>query len=189
MIGGAALVGGSFWCKKLGNLYDVPTYVAVATRPGLFLDYREARKKLEEREELLDAAETRLAQFERAIQEGHGDDEKILQAKTQTREQADGLAAEIAALRRELPALRERLVAEHGCVLVAEDSIYRGVTIVFGKLEFRVPDNGTRKSVLRAGEHEVIESGYNFREKPKIEFDEASPERAGNAAEKYIRQK
>jgi uncharacterized protein (DUF342 family) len=165
ILGGAALVGGSLWCKKLGNLYDVPTYVAVATRPKLFLDYRETQKKLEAREAELDAAETRLAQFDRAIQEGHGNDEKILQARTQTQERSRDLAAEIAGLRRELPSLREHLVADRGCILVAEDIIYRGVSIVFGKLEFRVPDNGTRKSVLRAGEHEVLESGYNFREK------------------------
>ena len=172
MIGGAALVGGSFWCKKLGNLYDVATSVTVATKPGLFFSYHEAQKKLQAREKELDTAETRLAQFEKAIAEGHGDDEKILQARAQIGEDARRLAAEIAELRRDLPVLRERLVAERGYILVVEDIIYRGVTIMFGRLEFRVPDNGSRKSVLRAGEHEVFESGYNFRERPKIEFDD-----------------
>jgi uncharacterized protein (DUF342 family) len=172
LIGGAALVGGSLWCKKLGNLYEVLTYVAVATRPGLFLSYREAQKKLDTKEADLDTAETRLAQFEKAVQEGHGNDEKILQAKIQVQDQAKTLAAEIAELRHELPNLREELVAENGCILVCEDIIYHGVTIVFGKLEFRVPDNGSRKSILRAGEHEIIESGFNFRERPKLEFQE-----------------
>ncbi|MDR3200962.1 MAG: FapA family protein [Spirochaetales bacterium] len=170
LIGGAALVGGSLWCKKLGNLYEVPTYVAAATRPSLFLAYREAQKKLAAKEAELDAGETHLAQFEKAMQEGHGDDEKILQAKTQTEALVSNLNADIAGLRHELPGLREELVAERGRILVAEDIIYRGVTIVFGKLEFHVPDNGSRKTILRAGEHEIIESGYNFKERPKLEF-------------------
>jgi uncharacterized protein (DUF342 family) len=172
LIGGAALVGGSLWCKKLGNMYDVATYVAAATRPGLFLAYHEAQKKLTAKETELDAAETRLAQFAKAIQEGHGNDEKILQAKTQTEEQIGSLNAGIARLRRELPVLREELVAERSGMLVAEDIIYRGVTIVFGKLEFRVPEAGSRKTVLRAGEHEIIESGYNMKERPRLEFDD-----------------
>ncbi|MDR1625767.1 MAG: FapA family protein [Spirochaetia bacterium] len=172
LIGGAALVGGSLWCKKLGNLYEVPTYVAAATRPELFLSCREAQKSLDAKEAELDAAETKLAQFEKAVQEGHGNDEKILQAKIQIQDQAQVLASEIAGLRRDLPNLRERLVAESGCILVCEEIIYHGVTIVFGRLEFRVPDNGSRKSVLRAGEHEIIESGYNFRDRPKIQFED-----------------
>jgi uncharacterized protein (DUF342 family) len=170
LIGGAALVGGTLWCKKLGNMYEVPTYVAAATRPERYLAYRETQKKLNLREADLDTAETRLAQFEKAMQEGHGDDEKILQAKTQIQEQVTDLNAEIAQLRHDLPALREDLVAERGCFLVAEDIIFHGVTIVFGKLEFHVPDKGSRKTILRAGEHEIVESGYNFKERPKLEF-------------------
>jgi uncharacterized protein (DUF342 family) len=170
LIGGTALVGGSLWCKKLGNLYEVPTYVAAATRPELFLACRETQKQLDAKQADLDAAETKLAQLEKALQEGHGNDEKILQAKIQIQDQAQTLSAEVAELRRGLPNLREQLVAASGCILVCEEIIYHGVTIVFGKLEFRVPDNGSRKSVLRAGEHEIIESGYNFRDRPKIEF-------------------
>jgi uncharacterized protein (DUF342 family) len=170
LIGGAALVGGSLWCKKLGNLYEIPTYVTVATPPELFLACREARQKLEEKEAELDAAETRLAQFEKAAREGHGNDEKIIQAKIQTQAQAEILSDEIAQLRRTLPNLREQLVPESGCMLVCEEIIYHGVTVVFGRLEFHPPDKGSRKSILRAGEHEIIESGYNFRDRPKLDF-------------------
>jgi len=172
IIGGAAIVGGSLWCRKLGNLYDAPTFVAVATRPPLLLEYREVKKKLTALEADLDAAETRLAQFEKIVEKGHGEDEKILQAKTQTAEQVSGFAAEIAELQSKLPALRENLVASRDCLLVAEDIIYHGVTIVFGKQEFRVPDNGLKKTILRAGEREIHESGYNHWEKPKIDFND-----------------
>ena len=172
LIGGAAVVGGSLWCKKLGNLYDIATFVAVAVRPELFLACREAQKNLDLLEADLDEAETRLAQFEKAMQEGHGDDEKIIQAKKQTQEEADILKTEIARLRRELPSLREQLVAERGPMLVAEDIIYHGVTIAFGKLEFRAGDNGSRKTILRVSNKKIVESGYNYRERPKLEFDD-----------------
>ncbi|MCL2481298.1 MAG: FapA family protein, partial [Spirochaetaceae bacterium] len=176
VIGGAAIVGGSLWCKKLGNMYDVPTYVAVATRPPLFLEYREVQKKLTTLETDLDAAETRFSQFEKIIEKGHGGDEKILQAKKQTEEQVHAITAEIAELQRKIPSLREKLVAKRDCLLVAEEVIFRGVTIVFGKQEFRVPDNGSRKTILRAGEREILESGYNHWEKPKIEFNDEKQE-------------
>jgi uncharacterized protein (DUF342 family) len=170
LIGGTALVGGSFWCKKLGNLYEVVTYIAVGTRPSLFIAYRETQKNLDVKENELNAAETRMAQFEKALQEKHGD-ERLEQARSQTLAQVSALNFEIAGLRRELPGLREELVAEKDSILVAEEYIYPGVTIMFGKLEFKVPDNGARKTILRAGGHEIIESGYNYREKPKLEFD------------------
>jgi len=173
VIGGAAIVGGSFWCKKIGNLYDIPTYVAVATRPPLVLEYHETQKKLTALEADFDAAETRLAQFEKIItKEGYGEDEKILQAKAQTEEQVRTIADEVAELRRKLSPLREKLIADRGCFLVAEEMIYRGVTIVFGRQEFRVPDNGSRKTILRSGEQGIQESGYNHWEKPKIEFSD-----------------
>ena len=34
-IAGSALAGGSFWCKKLGNLYETPTFVAVGDRKSV----------------------------------------------------------------------------------------------------------------------------------------------------------
>jgi len=172
VIGGAAIVGGSLWCKKLGNMYDVPTYLAVATRPPLLLEYRDVQKKLAALEAALDAAETRLSQFEKITEKGYGGDEKIIQAKTQVHEQVNGFTAEIAELHRKLPSLRENLVAKRDCILVVEDSIFRGSTIVFGKQEFRVPDNGLRKTILRPGEREILESGYNHWEKPKIDFND-----------------
>jgi len=173
VIGGAAIVGGTLWCKKLGNMYDVPTFAAVATRPPLLLEYRDVQKKLSALQTDLDAAETRLSQFEKIAEKGHhGGDEKILQAKTQVQDQVRDLTAEIAELHHRLPALRESLVAKRDCMLVVEDSIFRGATIVFGKQEFRVPDNGLRKTILRAGEREIMESGYNHWEKPKIEFND-----------------
>ena len=44
VIAGSALVGGSFWCKKLGSVYETPTYVAVGTAPNLLTAYRQAAR-------------------------------------------------------------------------------------------------------------------------------------------------
>ena len=170
MLGGTALVGGSFWCKKLGNLYDLATNVTVATRPDHFLSYHETQTKLEACETALDEAQTRLSQFEKAILNGR-DDEKILLAKTQVMAEISGLTADIAELRSKLFFLKDQQTADRNCFLVAEDTIYHGVTIVFGKMEFRVPAKGLRKTVLRTDGAGILESGYNYWERPKINFD------------------
>ena len=171
-IAGSALVGGSFWCKKIGNIYDAPTHVSVGTHPNLLLSYRSAQKALDGKLEELNRTEEKLAQFEKALHEGRGGD-RTGTARDQLRAAANTLSVETAVLRRRLPSLREELRPAKTAILVAEDIIYRGVTIVFGNLEFRVPDNGARKTVLKAADHEIVESGYNYREKPVLVFDES----------------
>jgi len=40
-----------------------------------------------------------------------------------------------------------------------------------GTLEYRAPDAGVRKIILKAREGQIIESGFNFHECPVLEFE------------------
>jgi len=121
--------------------------------------------------EELDKVEKSLDQFEKAVLEGRGGD-KVEAARNQLRASANRLGVEVAGLRREIPRLRERLEPARKSILVAEDMIFPGVTILFGNREFRVPDTGSRKTVLRPGAGGIVESGFSYHHRPRIFFGE-----------------
>ena len=168
-IAGDIVLGGSFWCKKLGNLNEVATRVAIGVEPNVVLTYRTTRSNLDEKQDELDTTEQKIEQIARAIRDGH-DDEKLIAALRQLQAAAENLRAEIGVLRSRLPGLRDQLAASRSGMLVAEDTIFHGVVITFGRMEFRVSDQGARKTILRAGEFEVIESGFDHRNRPTLDF-------------------
>lgn len=147
IIAGDLIVGGSLWCKKLGSMYDAHTHVDIGIPPDRLGAYREAKARLETKRQELNKSEEQL------------------------KEKAAELEAEIPDLARAVKEEREKLRASESSKVVVEDTIFRGVTISFGRLEYRAPDNGARKTILRAGEKEIIESGFNFHDKPKLNFD------------------
>lgn len=169
VIAGDIMVGGSLWCKKLGNFNEVATRVSIGVVPNLMLTYRSACSSLNERQEELDRVEEKLSQADRAVRDGHTD-ERLLQARLQLREQAETLAAEVNALRRKVPRLREQLHSSRRSILVVEDTLFKGVLLTFGTFEYRVPDNGVRKTIFRSGEYEILESGFDYHNRPKLDF-------------------
>jgi uncharacterized protein (DUF342 family) len=174
-IAGTLIGGGSFWCKKLGSIYEAPTHVSLGVDPGFLSSYLNAKSDLAEKQEKLNKTDGQLDQLERAIRGGNSDS-RIAQAAQHARGLSTELAKEIEGLRREASALRRQLRASKESMLVAEDIIYKGVVVSFGTFEYRAPDNGARKTILRPGEKELIESGFNFREKPSISFDDPEEE-------------
>ncbi|WP_455383002.1 FapA family protein [Salinispira pacifica] len=175
VIASTLIVGGSFWCKKLGNIYETATHVSVGVEPGLLLTYRSTMSNVEAKQQEWDKADHQLSQLARMIQEGRSD-ERLAAAKSQLEATLSHLTAEIAELRRRVPPLRERLRASRSSVAVIEEVMYKGAVVTFGSLEYRAPDKGARKTILKAGEHEITESGYNYRDRPKLNFEEPAAE-------------
>lgn len=165
------IIGGSFWCKKLGNHLEAPTNVTLGVEPDLVLEYRKARTQLEEKQDQLNATEQKLTQIETAIEEGK-EDPRLQQAQSQLRSTADTVTAELAQLRNRLPQLRDRLRATRRTMVVVEETMFKGATITFGALEYRAPENGTRATIFRPGKERVDEFGFNRRERPSLNFDE-----------------
>jgi hypothetical protein len=53
---------------------------------------------------------------------------------------------------------------------VVEETMFKGVVVTFGTLEYRVPDAGVRKMILKAREGLIIEAGFNFHDRPVLDF-------------------
>lgn len=170
IIAGNLVVGGSLWCKKLGSIYEAHTHVDIGIPPDRLGAYREAKQRLEEKRQELNKAEEQVDQLTAAVEEGHTED-RVLRAKEQLTEKAEELQREIPELARAVSEERQKLRASGSSMVVVEDTIFKGVAVSFGRLEYRAPDNGARKTILRAGEKEVLESGFNFHDKPKLDFN------------------
>lgn len=168
-IAGSLVCGGSFWCKKLGSIYEAPTHIYLGVLPEVVSSYRLGREELGRKQEELNKTDEQIEQLERAMKEGSGD-LRIPRAAEQMREKSDKLKNEIEKLRYEVSKSREKLKASKKTILVVEDMMFKGVVVSFGKMEYRAPDNGARKTILRPGESEVIESGFNPYERPKLNF-------------------
>ncbi len=170
IIAGSLIVGGSVWCKKLGNLNEVRTRVALGVPPDLLLEYRNAKHGLETQQEKLNDTEDKLEKLKRALREGHND-ERVTHAIRQLEESLPEINSEISTLRHRVPELREQLRASKDSMLVVEDTIFRGAAITFATQEYHVPDKGARKTILRPGERGLIESGFDARNKPTLQFE------------------
>jgi uncharacterized protein (DUF342 family) len=164
------IVGGSFWCKKLGNFNEAETRLAVGVGPVLLVDFRATGAALSAKQAELDKLANQLEQLGKLIKEGRAD-ERAEQAYLQLQESLTRIGPEIAELRGRLPQLRERLSASRKSLVVVEEVMYKGVVITFGTMEYRVGDAGARKMILKAGEGQIQESGFNFNERPTLSFE------------------
>jgi hypothetical protein len=95
-----------------------------------------------------------------------------MQARAQLEDTATVLAAKNKSLRHDMHELRDKLTVTRGAMLVAEESMYKGVIVAFGTREYRVPDGGARATVLVRHGSEIEEHGYNPAEPPRLEFEE-----------------
>lgn len=168
-IAGSLVCGGSFWCKKLGSIYEVPTHVYVGVVPEIVSSYRQTRFELGRKQDEFNKTDEQIEQLERALKEGSADP-RIPQAARQMGEKSAELKKEIEKLRHEVSTSKEKLKASKESIVVVEDTMFKGAVVSFGKMEFRAPDNGVRKTILRPGETEVIESGFNSYERPELNF-------------------
>jgi hypothetical protein len=69
------------------------------------------------------------------------------------------------------------MVPNKESVLIAEQTMYSGSVIIFGREEFRVPLKGLRKTILRINKRgKILESGFNPLDRPRIKFQYKQPE-------------
>ncbi len=189
IIASSIIIGGSLWCKKLGSIYDAPTQVYCGINPDLFTAFRDAKQELETKQERLEEVKDQLAKLSRGAEdlrekltagdhdtasEGSGGgslEEKIVQAKQLLNREAGELESDMPDVLHRMHELREKLIASRKSMVVIEDTMYKGAVVTFGKHEFRAPEKGVRRTVLKSGEDGVKESGFNPHEKPEIDFE------------------
>lgn len=168
------VVGGSLWCKKLGSIYEAPTHVFIGIRPERLESFRVARKAFDENQEEQGKLEEQLEQVRRAIDEGRRD-EKMLRARESLKEALAALKEIEPKLHHAVSVQRDNLSAARESMLVVEDTIYSGAIVLFGKMEYRAPATGSRKTILKPGERDIVEAGFNPAEKPRLVFGEPEP--------------
>ncbi|HAE22407.1 MAG TPA: hypothetical protein DCG47_08825 [Spirochaetaceae bacterium] len=170
VIASRIIAGASFWCKKLGNFNEAPTNVQLGVEPGLVLEYRSVCAGLERSQKDWDKTEHQLELLSKLVRDGQSD-ERVAQAQLQLRENLEKLAAELSDYKARQPRLRERIQASRASIAVIEDTLYKGVTIHFGIVEYRAPDAGARKIILKARDGHIVEAGFNYRERPSLDFE------------------
>lgn len=167
IIGGELIIGGSCWCRKLGNINEQPSNLSIGTTPEIVHEYRELKNRFNLQSALLDQQQIKLTQVEKALSEGLSH-EKLLIAQTQLTEHIAELQQETLQIENSLPGLKDKLEAQKNCMLVVEDSIFPGVTVCFGRHEYRAPATGARKTILEFKRDRIVESGFDVRNKPQL---------------------
>lgn len=177
VIASELIVGGHLWCRKLGGITEAPTVAAVGVAPDLLAAFREARRELDEATDRHERITAELGRLNRpAAAEGSSDQADEARARLQA--EAIELSSRLPELRRALSERRNALQASEKCTVVVEDTIYRGVTILFGRLEYHPPDGGARRTILRRGGAGIVETGFNPGRPPTLdlgEYPEAAP--------------
>ncbi len=170
IIAGNFIIGGTLWCKKLGSMFEARTFVSMGVSPELLHRYRETKQLLEKKQDDLNKLEEKIEQLHHAEKEGIAP-EKIAQASSKLHDAFAPLNAKITELKQTVNHLRDNIKASKKSRCIVEDTMYKGVVVLFGTMEYRVPENGVRKTILKAGEQQVVETGFNYHDRPKLEFE------------------
>lgn len=171
IIASTLVVGGSLWCKKLGSVAEAPVQVSIGIDPDELAAFRESSREVEEAEARLEEVQHAFEQIDRALLDGHTDD-RLYEGREQLLAEANDLKARLPELRHRFHELREHLAASRESRLVVEDTMFKGAVVLFGTSEFRAPDKGARKTVLRRGAEGIVEEGFNPADRPPLPFDD-----------------
>ncbi|THB65860.1 MAG: DUF342 domain-containing protein [Spirochaetaceae bacterium] len=171
IIGGATIVGGSCWCKKLGGISEHPTHVSIGIPPQILAEYRQNTEEIDRMQLKLDDVRLKKEQIEKALQTLPGDETrsaKLIGAQEQLIKQEDELSSDLNDAREKNHELKTLLMAMPESMLVVEDTIFAGVSVSFGKQEYRAPQKGARKTILKWHDEHIAESGFDIRNKPGL---------------------
>ena len=80
------------------------------------------------------------------------------------------ITADVALLAEKVSLLEKDLKVERESLLVTEDFIFPGVTIMCGRHQFHISDRGSSRSILQMAGNRILETGYNPRTKPRLKF-------------------
>jgi uncharacterized protein (DUF342 family) len=178
IIASNVIVGRSLWCKKLGSVSEAPLTISAGVDPTALFAYRDKRGGLAEAEERLDTLRDQLSKVEKALVDGRTD-ERLFDAREQFARQIAELGEGLPELRREVRELRDGIEASRKSRIIVEDTIFKGVVVQFGAQEYRAPEQGARKTILRRGVDGVEEDGFNPADPPPFRFDEAGNAQGG----------
>ncbi len=169
VIASELIIGCSFWCKKLGNFNEAATRVCVGIAPGILLELRAVTAEIEQAQIERDSIELKLEQLVKHPAASQGE-ERLEHAIAQLQESLAELGIKLSGLRIRQGSLREKMKASRESLVVVEDTLFKGSTVFFADLEYRPPEAGIRKIILRAVENHILEHAFNPTDRPKLNF-------------------
>ncbi|MFP4549380.1 MAG: DUF342 domain-containing protein [Spirochaetales bacterium] len=164
-------IGGSLWCKKLGSIAEGAVTVRIGIPPVVIDGYSANKRDLRASEERLDTVVHQLEQLDALIDQGR-ESPKIRTAVHQLEQEQEELRESLRSLREQHHSFRERLKAAKESLVVVEDTIYKGVTVAFGDVEYHAPERGERQTILRINDRGLVNEGYNRAEPPELYFEQ-----------------
>lgn len=170
VIASRLVVGGSLWCKKLGSVAEAPVEVRIGMPPAVVQAHDEAKARLSRQNERRDTISHQIEQLHTLVREGRVTD-KVRAALVQLEAELSELTVSLAETRHTVHELRDRLEAASEAMAVVEDTIFKNVSITFGKIEYRSPDRGERQTILRTRGPNLINEGFSRAHAPQLSFE------------------
>jgi uncharacterized protein (DUF342 family) len=176
LLGGTAIVYGSFWCRKLGGLYEPATSIIIGLDPDSLGEYRALLTNIEAKRTRLDDLDKKIALIRNTEIQGAQKD-KLVQAEYQLEREVGQLNGEIQEMVKKSHSLKRESQSRAGSLLVAEDRIYTGVHISFGFLDYmgNSGGKGVPKTIIQRVDDKLVEKGFNPSEPPEITPLEKKP--------------
>jgi uncharacterized protein (DUF342 family) len=173
LLAGRSIVGGSLWCRKLGNLAEVRTYVRLGVEPEIIELSEQLRTAISSKREELNQQDAELKHLAKRIKSrkmvSEDEAKQLKKLNTSVRKTSRDLKRLQARFKR----VNEAMMQESDCMLVLEQVMYHGVTVVFGDIEYPVPLKGIRKTIFKVKDDRIVESGFNPYNAPKFTFKDS----------------
>jgi uncharacterized protein (DUF342 family) len=171
VMGGAVLAGGSVWCNRFGSSGEVASRVSIGVSPVLFRTLGDAFAAQKDRQNKLDGLDKKISQLQQHQPRDQEESRRVLDAIRKLEAAIAATAREMDDESKRILELRRRLVPAPGALFVAEDVMHFGTRVTFGRDEFVTPERGARKTILRFKSGEIVEEGFNPRERPTHPMD------------------
>jgi uncharacterized protein (DUF342 family) len=170
LIAGRSIIGGSLWCKKLGNVSEIKTAIRLGIEPVKLELAARLKQTIGERREALNALDAKLTHLTERIKSRKRVAQEEAEELKQLNADVQRLVHELKRLKTQRNKLRSALESDVDCMLVVEDVMFHGVFLVFGHTEYSVPLKGVRKTIFKMRDDRIAESGYNPYDPPKLVF-------------------
>ena len=170
LIAGRSIVGGSLWCKKLGNVSEIKTAIRLGVEPATLERVDQLKTTIREKREILDGRDAELARLTEHIKSRERVSKEEAEKLKELNADVQKLAGELKALQGEYHKLNSTMDADVDCTLVVEQIMFHGVSVAFAHTEYPVSLKGVRKTIFRMKDDTITESGYNSYAPPRLDF-------------------
>jgi len=170
LIAGRSIVGGSVWCKKLGNVSEIKTTLRLGIEPATLERVTQLKTAIGEKREILDTRDAELKRLTEHIKSRQRVSQEESERLKELNADVQNFVMELKALQGEHHKLNSTMDAEVDCTLVVEQIMFHGASVVFGHTDYPVPLKGVRKTIFKMKDDTICESGYNPYDPPRLEF-------------------